>query len=410
MVDFTEKLKRYAALTVNVGVNVQPGQTLVITAPISAVEFVRLVVRKAYEVGAHNVHVEWEDDEITRIKYENAPDVAFHEFPKFRAKGWEDFAANNAAFLTIIAPNPDLLQGIDPQRIINFNKSKGRAFAKFRSYGMSNQISWSIITVPTLSWAVKIFPEITEEYLIDTLWEAIFKVTRINDDDPVEAWRSHLLMLKNRTEKLNRKKYRALHYSGPGTDLRIDLSPKHRWVSDADNINEKGISFLANIPSEEIWTTPLKNGINGTVRSTKPLSYEGYLIKDFSFTFKNGKIIKIGANEGHEILHKLINIDEGAAYIGEIALVPHQSLISETNLIFYNSLFDENASSHLAIGNAYPFCLEGGTDMTEEEKMLNGMNSSQVHVDFMIGSAYLDIDGELSDGSKEPIFRSGNWV
>lgn len=334
----------------------------------------------------------------------------FHEYPVFRAAGWETFAENNAAFLTITAPNSDLLHGIDPQRIMNLNASKGKALAKFRSYGMSNKVSWSIVTVPSTAWAAKVFPDVAEEHLIDTMWEAIFNVTRINSADPVEAWKTHLELLRNKTDQLNRKKYRALRYRGPGTDLRIELSPKHIWVSDADNINEKGVSFLANIPSEEVWTAPLKQGVNGTVRSTKPLSYEGYLIDDFSLTFENGKIINIQAAQGHEVLKRLISIDEGAAYLGEIALVPHHSPISESGLVFYNSLFDENASNHLAIGNAYPFCLEGGNEMTEAEKAANGVNSSLIHVDFMIGSANMDIDGELANGGLEPVFRNGNWA
>ncbi|WP_269056311.1 aminopeptidase, partial [Paenibacillus tundrae] len=323
LLDFREKLERYAALVVNVGVHVQRGQTLVITAPISAAPFVRLVVKHAYEAGAHDVYIEWNDDEITRLKYELAPDSVFHEYPVFRAAGWETFAEKNAAFLTITAPNPDLLHGIDPQRIMNLNAAKGKALAKFRSYGMSNKVSWSIVTVPSTAWAAKVFPNVAEECLIDTMWEAIFNVTRINSEDPVEAWKTHLELLRNKTEQLNRKKYRALRYRGPGTDLRIELSPKHIWVSDADNINEKGVSFLANIPSEEVWTVPLKQGVNGTVRSTKPLSYEGYLIDDFSLTFENGKIINIQATQGLEVLKRLISIDEGAAYLGEIALVPH---------------------------------------------------------------------------------------
>lgn len=408
--NFYEKLKRYAALAVNVGVNVQPGQTLVVTAPISAAEFVRLIVEQAYEIGAHDVYIEWIDDEVRRIKYKLAPEAAFHEYPSFRAKGWEDFASNNAAFLTILAPNPDLLHGIDPQRIANSNKAKSKALSNFRSYGMSNKISWSIITVPTMAWAAKVFPGVEEELLIETLWETIFKLTRINlENDPIESWRVHLQMLRDRTDQLNRKKYRSLRYSSSGTDLRIELSPKHLWVSDADNFNEKGIHFLANIPSEEVWTAPIKQGVNGKVRSTRPLNYEGYLIPEFTLTFENGKIIDIQAKEGLEILKRLINIDEGAAYLGEIALVPHHSPISDTNLIFYNTLFDENASNHLAIGNAYPFCLEGGNNMTEEEKERNGMNTSLIHVDFMIGSADMNIDGELSDGSVEPVFRNGNF-
>lgn len=405
-----EKMQRYAALVVEVGVNVQQGQTLVVTAPIQAAPFVRLIARRAYEVGAKDVYIEWSDDEITRIKYELAPDEAFHEYPAFRAKGWEQFAEHDAAFLTVIAPSPDLLNGIDPERISNANKAKSKALSRFRSYGMSNKISWSIVAVPTKTWAAKVFPDVDEEHLIDSLWEAIFDAVRIHSDNPNEAWRKHLQTLHDKASQLNARRYRALQYRGDGTDLRIELPREHLWVSDAGNVNAKGIPFVANIPSEEIWTAPLKEGVFGTVRSTRPLSWGGKIIKDASFTFDKGKIVDIQAVEGLDVLKKLIATDEGAAYLGEVALVPHRSPISDTGLLFYHTLFDENAACHLAIGSAYPFCLEGGSDMAEHELDEHGLNTSLIHVDFMIGSAAMDIDGELADGSSEPLFRKGNWA
>ncbi len=231
-----------------------------------------------------------------------------------------------------------------------------------------------------------------------------------DSEDSSAAWRKHLQTLNEKANQLNGKRYRALRYRGDGTDLRIKLPSKHLWVSDAGNTNANGVPFVANIPSEEIWTAPLKEGVYGTVRSTKPLSYGGTIIKDFSLTFESGRIFDIQAEEGLEVLKKLISIDEGSAYLGEVALVPHRSPISDTNLIFYNTLFDENASCHLAIGNAYPFCLEGGKEMTDGELTAGGLNSSLVHVDFMMGSADMDIDGELADGCIEPVFRKGNWA
>ncbi|WP_219839144.1 aminopeptidase [Paenibacillus sp. R14(2021)] len=407
--NFQEKLERYAALAVEVGVNVQPGQTLVVTASISSAPFVRMVVKKAYEVGAKNVHVEWNDDVVTRTKYELAPDEAFNEFPQWRAQGWEDMAKDNAAFLSIVASNPDLLKGIKPERIANANKAAGIALKTWRTYTMSDKVSWSIVAVPSPDWAAKVFPDVAADQQEDTLWDAIFAATRINEPDPVAAWKSHIEVLDTKASHLNEKKFRALRYTGPGTDLTIELAPGHIWIS-AGSENAKGDIFVANMPTEEVFTAPLRGGVNGTVTSTKPLSYGGNLIKDFALTFKEGKVVDVQAEEGLEVLKNLIGTDEGAAYLGEVALVPHRSPISDTNVIFYNTLFDENASCHLAIGKAYAFCIEGGKTMSEEEQVANGLNSSLVHVDFMIGSAELDIDGIRADGTTEPLFRGGNWA
>ncbi|WP_248924442.1 aminopeptidase [Paenibacillus hamazuiensis] len=409
MTDFMEKLERYAALAVQVGVNVQKGQTLVVTAPLSAAPFVRIVTRKAYEAGAKNVHIEWNDDDITRIKYELAPDEAFLEYPQWRAKGWEDMAENGAAFLSIIASNPDLLSGIDPQRIANANKTAGQALQKYRSYLMADKNSWSVIAVPSPAWAAKVFPDVAESERENALWDAIFAATRINMEDPVRAWKEHTQNLDAKADFLNAKKYRMLRYRGPGTDLTVELPQGHIWVS-GGSVNAQGTAFVANMPTEEVFTAPQKDGVNGTVRSTKPLSYGGRLIQDFSLTFEKGKIVNISAAEGLEVLQRLVGTDEGAAYLGEVALVPHRSPISDTQIVFFNTLFDENASSHLAIGNAYAFCLEGGKEMAQQELAERGLNSSIVHVDFMIGSAEMDIDGVTADGTEEALFRQGNWA
>ncbi|MCZ8514439.1 aminopeptidase [Paenibacillus filicis] len=406
---FQEKLERYAALAVQVGVNIQPGQTLVVTAPLSSAPFVRLVTKKAYEAGAKNVHVEWSDDEITRIKYELAPDEAFKEYPLWRARAWEEMAEGNAAFLSVMASNPDLLQGIDPERIANASKASGQALQKWRSYMMTDKTSWSIVAVPSPAWAAKVFPDLDESRQEEALWDAIFAATRVSAGDPVEAWKEHTRTLDAKADHLNAKKYRKLRYQGAGTDLTIELPENHLWVS-GGSVNAQGVPFVANMPTEEVFTAPLKEGVNGTVRSTKPLSYGGTLIKDISLTFENGKIVDARASAGFEVLKRLIETDEGSAYLGEVALVPHRSPISDTNIVFFNTLFDENASSHLAIGKAYAFCLEGGKSMSPEEQAKNGLNSSLVHVDFMIGSADMNIDGERADGTTEPVFRDGNWA
>jgi aminopeptidase len=409
MTTFEQKLERYAALAVKVGVNIQPGQTLVVNAPISAAEFVRNIARIAYETGAKNVHIEWNDDEVTRIKYDLAPDEAFKEYPLWKAKGFEEMAENGAAFLSIIASNPDLLKGVNPERISQANKVAGQAMSKYRSYAMADKVSWSVIAVPSPAWAAKVFPELDKQKQMESLWKAIFEATRADLDDPVKAWQEHNANLNQKVDWLNGKKYRFLHYKAPGTALTIELPKNHLWVGGGSE-NEKGHPFVANMPTEEVFTAPLKEGVNGVVRSTKPLSYGGNLIENFSLTFEKGRIVDFSAEAGAEVLKRLIETDEGSHYLGEVALVPHKSPISNTNLIFYNTLFDENASNHVAIGNSYAFCLEGGKSMTKEELEQHGMNASITHVDFMIGSAEMDIDGETAEGNKEPIFRNGNWA
>ncbi|RXT06604.1 aminopeptidase [Ammoniphilus sp. CFH 90114] len=407
--DFETMIDRYAQLAVKVGVNIQAGQTLVITSPLASADFVRKIARKAYEAGAKHVHTEWTDDELTRIKYDLAPDEAFLEFPMWRAKGFEEMAENNAAFLSIVAANPDLLKGVNPERIAMMNKTTGQAMNKFRSYAMSDKVSWSVIAVPSPAWAAKVFPDLPQQEQMQALWQAIFETTRITTNDPVKAWQNHNDLLNAKAAMLNDKRYRYLHYEAPGTNLTIELPSAHIWVG-AGSHNEKGTPFMANMPTEEVFTTPLKHGVNGTVRSTKPLSYSGNLIEEFTLTFEQGRIVDFTAEKGYEVLKRLIETDEGSHYLGEIALVPNDSPISKTNLIFFNTLFDENASNHLAIGNSYAFCLEGGKTMSKEELEEHGLNSSLTHVDFMIGSEHMNIDGETADGKREPIFRNGNWA
>lgn len=403
------ELKKYAELAVQAGVNVQKGQLLVINAPILAKELVYEIAEAAFKKGARNVHVEWNDDAFAKVKYTHAPDEAFTEYPLWKAKGYEEMAEDGAAVMSILAPNPELLKDVDPARVAAAQKTAGEAMAKFRKYIQSDKISWTVIAYPTKEWAEKVFPNEPEPERMKKLWKAIMSATRVDQEDPVSAWKKHQANLQQKVDYLNQKKYKKLHYKGPGTDLTIELPEKHRWVG-GGGINERGIEFIPNMPTEEVFTTPKKDGVNGTVASTKPLNYGGTVIDGFSFTFKNGKIVEFTAKKGYETLKQLIETDEGSRCLGEVALVPHSSPISQTNLIFYNTLFDENASSHVAIGSAYAFCLEGGKTMTKEELEKNGANSSIVHVDFMIGSEQLDIDGETDDGRIEPIFRQGNWA
>lgn len=400
---------RYAELAVKVGVNVAPMQTLVVSAPISSAPFVRAVARKAYEAGAKHVHIEWTDDELTRMKYDLAPDEAFREYPQWKAKGLEEMAEHGAAFLYITSSNPDLLKGVSLDRISAANKTAGQALTTFRSYTMSDKVSWCVLAVPSPQWAAMVYPELSPDEQLSALWDAIFRATRVDTSDPVQAWHDHHAALNSKVDELNAKQYRFLHYEAPGTTLSIELPPNHIWIG-GGSVNEKGVSFMANMPTEEVFTAPLREGVNGTVTSTKPLSYHGNLIENFTLTFKNGRIVEATAKKGEESLKQLIETDEGSHYLGEVALVPHLSPISQSNIIFYNTLFDENASNHLAIGNAYPVNIQNGASMTKEELEQHGINTSMTHVDFMIGSAEMNIDGETTDGTREPIFRKGNWA
>lgn len=409
MTQFNINLEKYAELAVKVGVNIQKGQTLVVNATLDAAEFVRILTKKAYEVGAQNVIVNWTDDTVSRLKYDLAPDEAFNEYPKWRAKETEELAETGAAFMAVVSASPDLLKGVNPDRISAFQKAAGKALSKYRKYVQSDKVSWTVIAVPSPDWAAKVFPNEPKDKQVDLLWNAIFKATRSDLSDPVAAWKKHDETLHEKVEVLNEKRFKKLHYTAPGTDLTIELPESHIWVG-AGSVSEQGIEFMANMPTEEVFTVPHKNGVNGTVSSTKPLSYGGNIIDNFTITFENGRIVGVKAEEGEDILQRLVDTDEGSHYLGEVALVPFHSPISQSNILFYNTLFDENASNHLAIGSAYAFCIEGGKKMSSEELAENGLNESITHVDFMIGSEKMDIDGITADGTTVPVFRNGNWA
>lgn len=409
MSTFEEQLSRYAELAIKVGVNIQPNQILYVNASTDVIPLVRLITEKAYDAGAREVIVNWADDVISRLRYEKAPQDSFSEYPEWLSMEREKLAEQGAAFMSIVSQSPDLLKGIEPSRISDFQKAAGQALDVYRQYIMSDKVSWTVIAAPSADWAEKVFPELPEEEQVPALWNAIFKAVRADQLDPVQSWIDHDNNLHQKVDYLNEKKYKMLHYQAPGTDLTIELPKGHLWCG-AGSVNEKGHTFMANMPTEEVFTVPLKTGVNGYVSSTKPLSYGGNIIDDFKITFEDGEITHITAQTGEEVLKHLIGTDEGAKYLGEVALVPHKSPISQSGLLFYNTLFDENASNHLAIGSAYAFCLENGKSMTREELIANGLNQSITHVDFMIGSAEMDIDGIHADGTREPIFRNGNWA
>ncbi|OKL35990.1 aminopeptidase [Domibacillus mangrovi] len=409
MTTFQEQLEKYAQLSITTGVNVQPDQSLVIRATLDAAELVRLVVQKAYEAGAKHVYVDWSDDTVSHLKYKLAPDSAFNEFPAWNKLMMETLAEEGAAFMSIISSSPDLLKDVDSKRIAAYQKTAGAAMKKYREYIQSDKVSWTVIAAPSKEWADKVFAYLPEEERIPALWNAIFKSVRADHNDPVQSWKEHDARLCEKVAVLNEKHFKTLHYTAPGTDLTIDLPDNHLWVG-AGSVNEQGHSFMANMPTEEVFTVPVKTGVNGYVKATKPLSYAGNIINGFTITFEKGRIVNVIADEGEDVLRQLIETDEGAHYLGEVALVPHNSPISNAGILFFNTLFDENASNHLAIGSSYAFCIEGGKAMSQDELEKNGLNTSMTHVDFMIGSADMNIDGIMQDGTCEPVFRNGNWA
>ena len=407
--NFQEKLEQYADLTVYVGLNVQKGQLIVINTTTDTLEFTRLVVKKAYEAGAKRVQVNYEDPVLTRTHFELAPDEAFQEYPEWSVVQRDEVINTGGAFLWIDAEDPDLLTGIPTKRLADSQKSAGKALERYRQAVGTDKVAWSIVAIPSPKWAQKVFPDLPAEKQMDALWQAIFKTVRIGEGDAVEAWKNHIALLEQRAAQLNDKRYVKLQYTAPGTELTIELPDKHIWMSGASK-TPQGNPFIANMPTEEVYTVPLKHGVDGKVRNTKPLVYQGNVIDGFTLTFEKGKIVEAKAETGQELLDEMIAADEGAAYLGEVALVPHHSPISDSNILFYNTLFDENASNHLAIGDSYPTCYEGARDLERNQLAAIGLNTSIVHEDFMIGSNSMDIDGITADGSKEPIFRNGNWA
>ncbi|MBP2000619.1 aminopeptidase [Paenibacillus shirakamiensis] len=409
MRDFDTLLEQYADLVVKVGVNIQPGQVLIVQSPLEAVELTRKIVAKAYEAGAKYVQVDFEDEHISRIRYEKAPEDSFGYYPKWQADTMEQLAEGGGAILHIKVPDPELYKGIDSSKVSTAVRAAAVARENYSRYVRNNLISWSLIKAPTQAWANKVFADLPEEQRIEAMWNAIFQMNRVDGGDPVAAWREHIAHLKKSQERMNLKRYKRLHYVAPGTDLSVELPEGHLWLGGGDE-NEKGIYFVANMPTEEIYTMPKRTGVNGTVASTLPLNLNGRLVEGIKLKFTDGKVTAYDADTGREHLTSLLETDEGASYLGEVALVPHNSPISQLNRVFYNTGIDENASCHFALGSCYPVNIEGGTKLSKEDLLAQGGNTSLTHVDFMIGSAELSIDGELADGTVEPVFRNGNWV
>lgn len=406
---YKENLTKYADLTVKIGVGVKKDQTVIVRAPINAVDLAREITKKCYEVGAKDVIVEYDDEEIIHQRLLKSPDDVIKNFPKWRIDGLMNYIKEGAAIINIISSNPDLLSDVKPDRLALQNKAASEASKEYKEYVLGGKACWTIVAYPNESWAKKVFPDLSPEKAIDKLWDNIFKATRIDIKDSIKAWKTHINNLNQKLEFLNKKSFKKLIYTAPGTNLEVELPKGHIWAGGGQTSID-GDYFLPNIPTEEVFTVPKKTGVNGTLRSTKPLNYKSNLINNFELTFKDGKIIDFKAEEGYETLKNLIETDEGSQFLGEIALVPHNSPISNTDIIFYNTLYDENASCHFAIGSAYLLCVENGPKLTKEDKKRIGINDSLIHVDFMVGSSEMDIVGVTNSEEKVQIFKNGNWA
>jgi len=407
---FEQKLEKYADLIVQVGLNLQPGQRLMMRrTPLEAAPLVRLIAAGAYKAGARLVDVLWRDEGLELARFEHAPRDSFEEFPTWVTDGLLEGVKRGDALLSFNADDPDLLKDQDPDLVSISVKTKEKYLLPVRNYTMRDAVNWLVIAIPTPAWTAKIFPDLSPEDGVAKLWDTIFAMCRLDQADPVAAWQKHIEELKARSAYLNSKQYTALKYTGPGTDFTLGLPKGHIWKG-AQSLSEKGITFVANLPTEEVFTLPHKDQADGVVTASKPLNHEGTLIENFTLTFAKGRVIKATAERGDAALQNIIETDEGAGQLGEVALVPYSSPISKSGLLFYNTLFDENAASHLALGRAYRFTLQGGTTMSDDEFAAAGGNYSLTHNDFMIGSAQMNVDGVTVDGKLEPVMRDGEWA
>ena len=408
--NFNENLKKYARLIAETGVNVQDNHTVVLQISVDQAPLARLITEEAYRLGAAEVIVQWSDETIQREFLAHAATDRIENVPQYKIDQTDDWIAKGASRISVVSSNPDALAGVDAQRVAAFQTANGKALVNLRKATQANKVSWTVVAAASEGWAAKVFPELaTSEEQVDALWNEIFKTTRIYEENPVIAWDIHDKKLQEKAAELNEQQFTALHYTAPGTDLTIGLPKNHLWEG-AGSYNARGEEFMANMPTEEVFTAPDSRRVDGYVSSTKPLSYAGTIISGMKFTFKDGKVVDFSAEQGEEALKNLLAIDEGAKHLGEVALVPDPSPISQSGLIFYNTLFDENASNHLAFGSAYAFNLQGGTEMSEEQFADSGIIRSQTHVDFMVGSDKMNIDGIKEDGTIVPVFRNGDWA
>jgi aminopeptidase len=409
-ISFEQKLQRYAELTVKTALNLQPGQPLVIIAyQLETAPLVRKITREAYEAGSSLVTVLWRDDILAKIRQEAAPEGSFSEYPAWLLVGAAQQLAAGAAYLQIDGSDPKLLEGLDPSNLAATRKAFVKSYKPIGELQGVHAMQWSVIGAATPDWAARLFPDLPVAEAEARLWDAIFQSCRISDPDPAEFWAGYVAQLNQRRIDLTEKQYEALHFRSAGTDLILGMPEGHQWAG-GSNVTQKGIPFMPNLPTEEVFSLPHKYKVNGTVRATKPLNYQGNLIEGLSLTFKDGLVVEYSAGKGAALLGHLLATDKGARYLGEVALVPHRSPISQSGLVYMHTLYDENAASHLALGSAYRTSLLNGEELSEEAFDAAGGNTSLVHQDFMFGSEDMAVDGLLADGIQEPVMRDGEWV
>jgi len=405
-----KKLSEYAKLIVRVGVNVQKGQILVLRCPVECAAFGRLIAEEAYEAGAREVVVRWGDDKLTRMTFLKASDEIFDEIPAWSRTFYYEYAGKKAAMIAIAADDPENLKGVDPERLRRSAVAAGKELKDYYDQQMRNDFPWCVVSIPTPAWAAKVFPGSAPEEAVERLWDAIFATVRVaGDGGAVRRWEEHIANMQKRVKILNDHDFAKLVYKNSlGTDFTVELPEKHAWVCCGEKART-GVTFMANMPTEEIFTLPKKTGCSGVICSSLPMSIDGNIVKDIRFTVRDGRIVEAAASEGQETLLKKLDIDEGARYFGEVALVPHSSPISRMGILFYNTLFDENASCHFAFGKAYPAFKDAETAAPEELER-RGANDSIVHEDFMVGTPDLSITGVKANGEKVPVFVDGNFA
>jgi aminopeptidase len=404
-----EKLDRLAEVAVKVGLGLKEGQELIMSAPMDALPLARKITEQAYKAGARLVTTFYGDDASALARFQYAPDASFDYAPTWLQDGIANGFRSGAARLAIAGANPALLARQDPAKVARANVAASKAGKPAMELITRHEINWTIVAAATPDWAKLVFPDEPVETAVAKLWEAIFASSRVNVEDPVTEWKQHGERLKKRVDMLNAKRFSALHFKGAGTDLKVGLADDHLWAGGGTTAGN-GIYCQPNIPTEECFTTPHKDRVDGTVRASKPLSHQGTLIENIAVRFEGGKIVEATATAGEDVLNRLISTDEGARRLGEVALVPHNSPIAQSGILFWNTLFDENAASHIALGQAYSTCLIGGEKMDSAQLASLGANESLIHVDWMIGSAEMDVDGINADGTAEPLMRQGAWV
>ncbi|WP_134682037.1 aminopeptidase [Paracoccus ravus] len=402
-------LARLADVAVRVGLNLQPGQDLVLTAPVEALPLVREIAASAYRAGAGLVTPLLSDDDIARARFRHGQDASFERAPDWLYRGMAQAFEGGAARMAIAGADPMALAAEDPAKISRANKANSLAYKPALEKIANFAINWTIAAYPTVGWARQVFPDLPEDEAVLKLAEAIFAASRVTNDDPVAAWATHNAALRARSAWLNDERFEALHFTGPGTDLMVGLADGHEWHGGA-SVAQNGVICNPNIPTEEVFTTPHAHRVSGTVRATKPLSYNGALIEDIEMRFEAGRAVEARSGKGETVLLNMIDSDEGARRLGEVALVPFSSPISQTGLLFYNTLFDENAACHIAMGQCYSKCFLDGASLSPEQIAAQGGNSSIIHVDWMIGGPETDIDGIRADGSRVAVFRKGEWA